>query len=340
MVKGIVVFSGTLFLIFSALLSGYPQKPLLPPVRVMFYNVENFFDIYDDTLTEDNDFLPSGLMRWNYSRYKKKLNLLYKTIMAAGDWSPPAIVAMCEIENRRVLQDLIDKTNLYKFDYEIIHEDSPDERGIDVSLIFRKDLIKILFFRYLIPTDSNGILKTRSVLYSKCLIYGDTLHLFVNHWPSRRGGVLAGESDRIIISDLVKNICDSISRNQPGAKILITGDLNCVPEDPVIKRLITVNGNGSKLENLSDSLSSTGTGSYRYSGTWEMIDQVIVSDFLLNDVSGLSASRKDLKVFKPDFLLMADPNYPGLRPFSTFRGYRYQGGFSDHLAILLDLRFK
>ena len=340
MSKGIAVFSGTLFLLIFTLSSGFSQKPVVPPVRIMFYNVENLFDIYDDTLTEDNDFLPSGMMRWNYSRYKKKLSLLYKTIIAAGDWSPPGIVAMCEIENRRVLQDLIDNTNLYKFGYEIIHEDSPDERGIDVALIFRKDLIKILYFRYLIPSDSGEILRTRSVLYSKCLIHSDTLHLFINHWPSRRGGVLAGESDRIIISDLVRNKCDSISRNQPDAKILITGDLNCAPEDPVIKRLMRVTGDGSRLKNLSDSLSSTGAGSYRYSGTWEMIDQVIVSDFLLNDVSGLSACRNDITVFKPDFLLMDDPGYPGLRPFSTYRGYRYQGGFSDHLPILVDLRFK
>jgi endonuclease/exonuclease/phosphatase family metal-dependent hydrolase len=151
---------------------------------------------------------------------------------------------------------------------------------------------------------------------------------------------LAGERDRIIISDLVRSKCDSISGNQPGAKILITGDLNCTPEDPVIKRLMRESKDGCVLENLSDSLSSAGTGSYRYSGSWEMIDQVIVSDFLLKDGSGISASRRDLLVFKPDFLLVEDPSYPGLRPFSTYRGYRYQGGFSDHLPIIVELKFK
>ena len=184
-------------------------------IRLMFYNTENFFDIYDDTLTEDNDFLPGGVMRWNYSRYEKKLSSLYKTIIAAGEWEPPALVAFCEIEKRKVLEDLIYGTYLSKFKYGIIHEESPDRRGIDVCLIYRKDIIHEIGYKYLIPVYSDTIpFTSRSVLYARFLIGGDTIHLFVNHWPSRRGGVLAGEDNRQQIADMVRHNTDSILQSR------------------------------------------------------------------------------------------------------------------------------
>lgn len=342
MSKGIVLkVTGTLSLIIFILCMGYSQELPKLPVRFMFYNVENLFDIYDDTLTEDNDFLPGGLMRWNLTRYNRKINSLYKTIIAAGEWNPPDIIALCEIENRKVLEDLLFRTNLLKFDYGILHKDSPDERGIDVSLIYRKDIVEIVFSRYWIPSKSGeDIFKSRSILYAKCLIHKDTVHLFVNHWTSRRGGVLAGERLRMDISDLVRSKVDSIAGTNSGAKIIITGDFNCTPDDAVIKRLTSPTGSGVTLVNLSDSLSDEGLGTYRYAGTWELIDQVIVSDWLLKSKSGLSANMRSFRIFKPDFLLRSDPRFPGSRPFSTYLGYRYQGGFSDHLPVLLDLTFR
>ena len=130
MSKGIVFkLTGTLSLIIFILCKGYSQDLQVPPVRLMFYNVENLFDIYDDTLTEDNDFLPGGLMRWNFTRYNRKINSIYKTLIAAGEWHPPDIIALCEIENRKVLEDLLYGTNLLKFDYGILHKDSPDSEG-------------------------------------------------------------------------------------------------------------------------------------------------------------------------------------------------------------------
>jgi hypothetical protein len=342
MSKGIVAVTGILGVILFVLISGSSREPHFTSVRMIFYNVENFFDIYDDTLTQDDDFLPGGVMRWNYARYKRKINSIYKTIIAAGEWDPPDIVALCETENKKVLQDLLYETNLYRFDYGIIHEDSPDERGIDVSLMYRKERIKILYYKYLIPSEKDGnIFTSRSVLYAKCQIHNDTLHLFVNHWPSRRGGVLAGEHERIRISDLLKSNIDSIAkRTSSGVKIVIAGDLNCNPDDHVIKYLTTISDTGIKLRNLSDRLNKQGLGSYRYLGTWEMIDQVIISDLLYNSNAGLSADSSSFSIFKPDFLLKDDPKFPGLKPFSTYYGYSYQGGFSDHLPVLLDLKIK
>lgn len=318
------------------------QNAGFQPVRLMSYNVENLFDIYDDTLKDDNDFLPEGLMRWNLTRYNKKINSLYKTIVAAGEWTPPAVVALCEVENRKVLEDLVYGTYLLKNNYSIIHEESPDQRGIDVCLIYRKDCISIVDYKYLIPSQINREeFTSRSILYAKLLINTDTIHLFVNHWPSRRGGVLAMEGLRMEIAAMVREKADSIIKKNPEeAKIIILGDFNCTPDDQVIRSLINPEGSFNCLVNLSENLADGGKGTYRYMGSWEMIDQVIVSSKLVNCNKGLFTSEKMLNIFKPDFLLRKDPKYSGFTPLSTYRGYRYQGGFSDHLPVLLDLKFR
>ncbi len=342
MSKGIVNrLFGTLSLICFAIFKGYAQDIEVSSGRIMFYNVENLFDIYDDPLTDDDDFLPDGLMRWNFTRYDKKIDALYKTIIAAGEWTPPAVVALCEIENRKVIEDLLYKTNLLKYDYRIIHQESPDERGIDVAMIYRRDLVKLIFSRYFIPYGSDEIeFTSRSILYAKCLINKDTIHFFANHWPSRRGGVLAGEHDRKRVAELLKEKVDSIAlKNMSGAKIIIMGDFNCTPEDPVINNITSGYKSGISLVNISERLSLEGSGTYRYAGTWEMIDQIIVSGRLLTSKTGISADHTGFSIFKPDFLLRNDTSYPGLSPFSTYRGYRYQGGFSDHLPVYIDLTF-
>jgi len=313
-------------------------------VRIMFYNVENLFDTIDDTLREDDEFLPSGVRRWNQSRYKKKLGSIYKTIIAAGDWSPPALVGLCEIENRKVLEDLAYGTYLSNSGYGIIHEESPDERGIDVGLIFRKDMVNVIGYRSLIPsTVRKEDFRTRSVLYAKCEILTDTIHLLINHWPSRRGGVLAGESMRNEIAVMIRSVADSLDRISGGhSKVIIIGDFNCSPEDPVMS-IVTVQKDTGETAGTPPPVNLTGTGdladpgTYRYLGTWEQLDQVIVSDWLLNSPDGLVTGNRHFRIFKPDFLLENDPKYPGMTTFPTYKGYMYRGGFSDHLPVLLDL---
>jgi len=308
----------------------------------MFYNVENLFDIYDDTLKEDNDFLPDGVMRWTHTRYNKKINSVYKTITAAGEWSMPVIIALCEVENRKVLGDLLFNSYLSKYNFGIVHEDSPDLRGIDVCMIYRKDCAQLLNYRYLIPSNVKPAeFHTRSVLYSKFLIQKDTLNIIVNHWPSRRGGALAGEDLRLTVAEMVKSICDSILRvSSARAKIIICGDFNCTPDDIEIKELMNREKSFKYFYNLSERYAQKGEGSYRYRGIWEMIDQVIVSESLLKSDYGLYTAQDNFKIFNPGFLLEKDPVYPGLSPFATYRGYRYHGGFSDHLPVLLDLNIK
>lgn len=336
--------TGTLVLMFLFLTFSYPQEKYdSVPVRIMFYNVENLFDISDEPLKDDNEFLPSGLMRWNQTRYAKKINSVYKTIIAAGEWNPPAVIGLCEIENRTVLDDLISGTYLSNYGYGIIHEESPDPRGIDVCILFRKELVNIIDYRSWIPKGIKANdFHTRSVLYSKCVILGDTIHFFINHWPSRRGGVLAGEPVRSAIALMIRDAVDSLYNVSSGtSKIIIMGDFNCGPDDPVIQSLVNPAIEAApSLINLAEKYRSDIPGTYRYMGTWEMLDQIIVTPGLLNCTRGLFTEIKEFRIFRPEFLLKTDSKYPGLTTYSTYRGYRYQGGFSDHLPVLIDLGYR
>jgi hypothetical protein len=339
------IFSGALLLFIILRIECFAQDKDKSTLRFVFYNVENFFDTYNDTLKNDNEFLPGGLRRWNQKRYSDKISAIYKVIAAAGEWESPAVIGFCEVEKKAVLQDLINSTYLRKYNYGIIHEESDDPRGIDVCLIYRKDLIKLLDYQYLKPQNiPKSEFRTRSVLYSKFVVADDTIHLLLNHWPSRRGGALAEEFLRTTISDMVRSTADSISNLfERKAKIIIAGDFNCTPGDQEILNLISTSpndksGDQKRFFNLSEAAANKGLGTYRYQGSWEMIDQVIVSDWLINCGGGYSTNAFLFRIFNPSFLLKPDPSYPGSIPFSTYRGYKYQGGYSDHLPVILDLR--
>jgi hypothetical protein len=336
--------SGTLVLLISCLtFAGSQVRSDSTSVTIMFYNVENAFDIYDDPATDDEEFLPDGLRRWNKTRYNKKIKSIYKTVSAAGGWEPPSVIAFCEIENRRVVEDLINETPLSLYNYGIIHTDSPDPRGIDVCMIYRKEIVKVLGFSTIIPRlEGNEEFHSRNILFVRCSILNESINLLVNHWPSRRGGVLSAESLRRSMADKVKQITDSICGNTAGIqKTIILGDFNCSPDDDLIS-LLTVEkvSPGCRFISLTPDIIGRQTGTYRYLGTWESPDQVFVSESLYNCPQGLYASKESCKIFDPDFLLSDDPNYPGKVPFSTFRGFVYQGGFSDHLPVILRLRLR
>ncbi len=342
MSKGAVTLFTCCLVLFAMARMGYSQDGAIRPVRLMFYNVENLFDTRNDSLKADDAFLPGGVMKWNYTRYARKINALYKTIVAAGSWYPPDIISLCEVENRKILEDLVYGTYLAKYDYRIVHEDSPDQRGIDVCLIYRADCLNLIDYSYWIPVSINREdFHSRSVLCARFEVYGDTLHLILNHWPSRRGGALAGDGLRNKISAMLRYKVDSIDKMKvSGAKIIIAGDFNCTPEGHEIRSLVDAEESDAVLEDLSEYHANKGLGTYRYMGAWEMIDQVIVSSSLLSSDNGLFTTPGMLRIFRPDFLLKKDPKYPGLTPFSTYRGYKYQGGYSDHLPVLLDLGFR
>ncbi len=342
MSDGIVTkITGTFLLLLILYAEGVSQETAVPPVRIMFYNVENLFDTKDDTLTDDNEFLPGGIRRWTLKRYFAKINSIYKVIVSAGEWQPPEIIGLCEVENRKVAEDIIFGTGLSRYDYGILHRDSPDPRGIDVCLLYLKERVKILDCHFLAPSGPAAeTFSSREILYARCLTGNDTLHLFINHWPSRRGGVLAGEDQRIRIAEMIRHTSDSIALSDGNnAGIIVMGDFNSSPDDYDINLLTSGYVSGLSMINLAADVPEQ-NGSYRYRGTWEMIDQALVSGSLVYGNRKLITGPGMFRIFSPSFLLEKDPVYPGMKPFSTYNGYRYQGGFSDHLPVILELKVR
>ena len=312
--------------------------------RIMFYNCENLFDPYNDTLKNDIEFMPEGNYHWTKSKYHKKLNNISKVITAIGAWSPPELVGLCEIENKKVLYDLIFNTPLYHFEYKIIHQESQDKRGIDVALLYQPKSYTPIKNRFIEINFPNKSWKnTRDILYSKGTLHNDdTIHLFVNHWPSRWGGQLESEDNRLHVASVVKIITDSIMADSKHANIIILGDFNDEPTDQSISKILATDNSivdikHSQLYNLTAiSNSYPNIGTLKYRGKWSKFDQIIISGNLL-DNKKLHAKTESFTIFNPNFLLEKDKTYLGYKPYRTFIGYKYNGGFSDHLPIFIDL---
>jgi predicted extracellular nuclease len=313
-------------------------------LNIMFYNTENLYDTFDDSLTNDNDFLPQGKMHWTKNKYEQKLNNLCKVILSSGI-EPPAIIGMSEIENKKVLFNLCNNTPLTKFNYKIIHSNSPDSRGIDVSVIYRPQLfkpVKTEFIRIVFSNDS--LRKTRDILYIKGIAANcDTLHLFFNHWPSRRGGEIESQPFRNFVAKQLRFKVDSIFTNTFNPQIIIMGDFNDEPDNESMLnylKTLTYNKNieNYQLYNLSASwLNQTEkTGTHKFKGKWAVLDQIIVSSELLNtSTNGLKCKAESAIIHNSPFLLEDDNVYGGVKPFRTYSGFKYLGGYSDHLPIIL-----
>ena len=315
--------------------------------RVMFYNVENLFDTVDDTLVDDAEFLPGSEKGWDQGKYYEKLNNIYRVIISCGGWELPALVGLCEVENRRVLEDLVGQTPLKRFGYRIIHFDSPDERGIDVALIYRGDRFEP-DTAYPVPVrfpDDPGQ-KTRDILYACGRIAGEPVHLFVNHWPSRYGGYEATRPLRRQAARVLRTAVDSLFSADPEAAIVAMGDFNDGPADESMLQYLgaalSPEGQGpAGLVNLTARLDRIpGTGTLKYRENWDVFDQLVVSTALLDGPGRLRVTEEGARIHDPDFLLADYPAYPGKKPFRTWAGPRYLGGYSDHLPVFLDLRLR
>lgn len=315
--------------------------------RILFYNVENLFYPEDDSLTNDDEFTPDGIRHWNYYKYRQKLLNIYKTLAAAGGWHGFDLIGLCEIENRKVLSDLITGTPLAKYNYRFIHKDSEDRRGIDVALLYREKKfhpVNVEYYKVLSHKDT--AFRTRDILYTKGTLSGDTLHIFVNHWPSRWQGVLETQLYRNTAAMVLRKAVDSVIRATPDAKVIIMGDFNDEPGDVSLSQVLAAKIErdsvvDNDLFNLSGLfVSKRVKGTIKYKGFWENMDQFIVSAKLLDAENGWYTGKEDVNIFSPEFLLEDEKNIPGKRPFRTYIGYRYAGGFSDHLPICLTLHKK
>ena len=313
--------------------------------RILFYNVENLFDTKDDSLKNDAEFLPQGVKYWTWKRYQDKCTKIAKIIMAVGGWELPEIVGLCEVENKRTLNGILYATPLKKANYQIIHKESPDHRGIDVALLYQPDRFFPIDTTFLkLKYNNSSYSTTREILYVKGATHtDDTLHVFVNHWPSRWGGQLESEHKRVSAAQLLKHKVDSIFHDNTKAKVIIMGDFNDYPNNKSItKTLNAIEPDNiilnDQLYNLASVLKKKSSiASNKYKGIWGMLDQFIVSGALLNSNGILQTNKNNMFIFAPDYLLETDVSYKGKRPFRTYIGYKYHGGFSDHLPVYLDL---
>ncbi|MBQ8500765.1 MAG: endonuclease [Bacteroides sp.] len=316
--------------------------------RVMTYNVENLFDCRDDSLTHDEEFLPQSIRHWNYRRYRQKLDHVGRVIAAAGEWQLPALVALCEVENDTVLRDLTRYSLLHEAGYRYLMTHSPDERGIDVALLYQRHLFKPLAHCCLsVPRPTPSARPTRDILYvSGLLLNQDTLDVFVTHFPSRSGGAKETEPYRLLAARQVKTAIDSIYKVRRNPQILLMGDLNEYPTGKAIRQILQAD----IPPTLPDSLSphrlyhlmarkirtQKPSGSYKYQGIWYLLDHIIVSGNLLRPSSPFHTDESKAGIFSPSFLLTEDARYGGLQPYRTYYGMQYQGGYSDHLPVVAE----
>jgi len=295
-------------------------------IFTMFYNVENLFDTIDSPINNDNEFLPQGKKQWNTDRYNQKINQLTKVFSSVNNGIQPNLIGLCEIENELVIKDLL-KTKFFKnYNYQIIHKDSPDQRGIDCALLIDEnfELLKKDFIQVQIPSSQRP---TRDIVYAKIKIQNEILNIFVNHWPSRWGGQEETNYKRVFTAKKLKDyINKQIDKSE---NIIIMGDLNDYHSNESISQIL-IPGSKNPLKNLMNTNKLQHEGSYNYKGKWNFIDHIIVSENLLKRNNPVKII--DYDVFIEDWLLYTN-NKGEKYPSRTYGGNNWYGGFSDHLPI-------
>lgn len=322
--------------------SALTAQKIQEQYAVMTYNVENLFDTKDDPLTNDEEFTPNGDYHWTYYRLRKKLGQIARVIATSNSWNPPAIVALCEVENDDVLRNLVYGSPLKNLRYNFIHFDSPDPRGIDVALLYRKDRFTPINARAIAASDTARERRTRDILYVSGIIASDTLHIFVCHFPSRLGGEAASEPRRIEAAYRLRATVDSVFSTNAQAKIIIMGDFNDYPYNRSISEILKAQAphpspQDGELYDLCAPLQHADTiGSHKFQNQWGMLDHIIVSGSLLNSQTLLTTQAENIRIFSPDWLLEGDDVH-SRKPKRTFLGQSYHGGYSDHLPVLLEI---
>lgn len=314
---------------------------------IAFYNVENLFDTINDPSTFDDDRTPQGKDRWGTKFYDDKLNKIAKAIDSIGRKhlkKAPTLIGLAEIENRAVLEDLINNPHLINKDYGIIHFDSPDARGIDVALLYRRNIFIPSGFDkrvlYLVDSRTNKRQYTRDQLVVSGLLDGDEISLIINHWPSRRGGEALSEYKRIAAARLNKKIIDSLKLGNPEAKIITMGDFNDDPYNKSIRNVLNGKGEKTALDSLSLynpmlQMTKKGAGTLAYRDSWNLFDQILLSPSLVKKSGGDFYFWK-AGIFNPDFLISEKGRYKGY-PFRSYANGNYVGGYSDHFPVYVIL---
>ena len=330
-----------LSILFTSL--AIAQQNKVAVYSVAFYNLENLFDTINDPNTNDEEFLPDGTYRWGALKYKNKLNNLAYAIgkLATDKFCPngPAVIGVSEIENRQVLEDLIKTEPLASRNYDIVHFNSPDRRGVDVGQLYDRNQFEVdtaISARLYIECSPNTL--TRDQLLVSGRLAGERVHIIVNHWPSRLGGEAKSRCRREAAAELTRHLADSVLAADPNSKVIIMGDLN---DDPNNKSCSKVLGAVKEPEQVTEGgyfntmwrLFDKGYGTLGYQGSWNLFDQIIVSANLVGeDRSTLKYFKSE--IFNKDFLRQESGKYKGY-PLRTHAQGRYLNGYSDHFPVII-----
>jgi hypothetical protein len=305
-----------IYIIFLSLIFSLPILAEKSSLRIVSYNVENLFDTKHDTLKNDSSFLPEGMHHWTYRRYQTKIDRIAQVLVNIAGWESIPLVGLCEVENARCLRNLC--YELSRFHYKYVHYDSPDERGVDVALLYDSTRVSILNRRALSPSLDGDA--TRDILYVSALYeQRDTVHVMMCHLPSQLGGAANTDWKRQHAKSLLQSQIDSILLLQPSANIVVMGDMNTPAQDDL-----------TGMTNLMLPIQKTGQGTHKYQGIWTCLDQFYVSSALV--------TQSTATIFSPPWLLEEDTKYLDYKPHRTYIGYRYNDGYSDHLPIVLTIQ--
>lgn len=339
------LFFSALFMLTALLQTAAGRcLPIQERFRIVSYNVENLFDCAHDTGKNDEEFLPAGARRWTQGRYYRKLSAVARVILACGEWDTPALVGLCEVENDSVVVHLLNRTPLRSQHYRYVMTHSADPRGIDVALLYQRDRFALIGSACYRPVFSRDRQKrSRDILHVwGRLVTGDTLDVFVCHFPSRYGGELASMPDRRDTALLLKEKTDSVLRGRRRPAVAIMGDFNDTPLDESVCEALEARRpeppyRADRLYNLFyPPVRQPVAGSHKYQGEWSQLDQFIVNGALLDPANTIRVVPGSVTVFTAPFLFTADKTHRGKRPKRTYYGFKYEGGYSDHLPIRMD----
>lgn len=297
-----------------------------------FYNIENLFDTIDDPDTLDDDFTPNTEKNWTEKRYKKKLKKVGRVISNIGYEEigyAPVLLGVAEVENETVLRDLVNSKFLENKDYDFVHFDSPDERGIDVALLYRKDRFKVLHseaHQLHLFNEEGQRDYTRDILHVHGTLEGNEVHILVNHWPSRRKGTELTSYKRMAAAKKNISIMENILANDPDARLIVMGDFNDDPKSESVKTMVATG-----LYNPMEILLTHSEGTSSYKDVWHLFDQIIISHNFLQGGEN-PFQFKEAAIFNPESIQEYKGRFKGL-PFRTYVGKKYLGGFSDHFPV-------
>ena len=314
---------------------AFAQGNKVAVYKVGFYNLENLFDTINNNAQYDLEFSPKGARQWNSVRYWQKQENMAMTIKDMG----VDILGVSEIENRSVLEDLVNMSDLKSLGYNIVHYDSPDKRGVDVGLLYNPKRFRVLCsasHRLFIPEKPD--FKTRDQLVVTGLLGGEKVSVIVNHWPSRLGGEEKSSPMREAAAALSRHIADSVLAQDPSTAIIIMGDMN---DDPTNKSCKDVLGAKRRQKDVAEGgyfntmwpIFDKGIGTLAYQGQWNLFDQIIISENLLHDKTNKLKFWK-AEVFNKDYLINQEGSYKGY-PKRTFAGGVFLNGYSDHFPTLI-----